>query len=147
MLSMGLRSCSSLCGSAARLMLTHYIGCGRRRSQSISSGAQAGRQKPGSRSARSSCKLILKGRQTAMGLRKPRSIKHKGKPLGEILAAHERFFRGQDGGARADLTGADLSRADLSSVNLSGAILRNANLEESDLRRAKLPGADLSGTN
>ena len=39
-----------------------------------------------------------------MGLRKPKSIKHNGKHLTDILEAHERFFRGHDGGARADLT-------------------------------------------
>ena len=82
-----------------------------------------------------------------MGLRKPKSIKHNGKSLVEILEAHERFFTGKVGGARADLTGADLSHADLSGVNLSGAILRNSNLEGSDLRKAKLPGADLSNAN
>src|SRR5229473_763238 len=82
-----------------------------------------------------------------MGLRKPKSIKHNGKTLAEILEAHERFFRGKEGGVRADLTGAELSRMDLSGTNLSGAILRNANLEGTDLRRAKLPGADLSAAN
>ncbi len=82
-----------------------------------------------------------------MGLRKAKSIRHNGKTLAEILAAHARFFQGKDDGARADLTDADVSRADLSGVNLSGAILRNANLEGTDLRRSKLPGADLSGAN
>ena len=53
-----------------------------------------------------------------MGLRKPKSIKHKGKSLMEILEAHERFFTGKDGGARADLTGADLSGVDLSTALL-----------------------------
>src|SRR5260370_36687307 len=81
------------------------------------------------------------------GLRKPKSIKHNGKTLDEILEAHERFFRGKEGGVRADLTGAELSRMDLSGTNLSGAILRNANLEGTNLRRAKLPGADLSAAN
>ena len=80
-----------------------------------------------------------------MGLRKPKSIKHNGKKLTDILEAHELFFRGKDGGARADLTGADLANADLSGVNLTGAILRNANLQGSDLKTARLPGADLTG--
>src|SRR5258707_15383300 len=84
---------------------------------------------------------------TIMGLRKIKSIRHNGKRVAEILEAHQRFFQGKDGGARADLTSADLSRADLSGVNLSGAILRNANLEGTDLRKSKLPGADLSGGN
>ena len=78
-----------------------------------------------------------------MGLRKPKNIQHEGKPLQSILEAHQLFFRGKEGGGRADLSGADLSHADLSGVNLSGAILRNANLEGADLRKAKLPGADL----
>lgn len=82
-----------------------------------------------------------------MGLRKAKSIRHNGKQLTEILEAHALFFRGKEGGARADLAGADLSRADLQAINLSGAILRGANLEGSDLRKAKLPGADLSGAN
>ena len=80
-----------------------------------------------------------------MGLRKPKGIRHNGKRFTESLEAHELFFRGKDGGVRADLTGADLSNADLSGVNLSGAILRDARLEGSDLRNARLPGADLSG--
>ncbi len=83
----------------------------------------------------------------SMGLRKPKSIKHNGTSLADILEAHERFFSGKDGGVRADLTGADLSHADLSAANLSGSILRKANLEGTDLRKAKLPGADLSGAN
>src|SRR5258708_40093534 len=81
-----------------------------------------------------------------MGLRKPKSIKHNGKTLAEILEAHERFFRGKEGGVRADLTGAELSRMDLSGTNLSGAILRNANLGGTDLRRAKLPRADVAAS-
>ena len=80
-----------------------------------------------------------------MGLKKAKSITHNRKTLLDILDAHDRFFRGQDGGQRADLAGADLSNADLSGINLSGAILREANLVGSDLRKAKLPGADLSG--
>src|SRR5258708_5793446 len=54
-----------------------------------------------------------------MGLRKPKSIRHNGKSLAEILEAHERFFSGKEGGARADLTGADLSHADLTGVTLA----------------------------
>src|SRR5580692_137935 len=85
-------------------------------------------------------------REWIMGLRKLKSVKHNGKNLEQILEAHEIFYRGKDGGARADLTGADLSRADLRGVNFAGAILRNANMEECDLRGARLPGADLSGS-
>src|SRR3989475_6937131 len=91
--------------------------------------------------------LIIFDGGRRMGLRKPKSIKHNGKSLAEILEAHERFFSGKEGGARADLTGADLAHTDLTGANLTGSILRNANLEGSDLRKAKLPGADLSGAN
>ena len=80
-----------------------------------------------------------------MGLRKLKSLKHNGKKLVDILEAHERYWASKEGGARADLTGADLSGADLSKLNLAGAILQNANLEGSDLRGARLPGADFSG--
>src|SRR6266436_5571907 len=91
---------------------------------------------------------IFDGRRS-MGLRKPKSIKHNGKSLLEILEAHERFFSGKGGGTRADLTGADLSNADLTGANLSGAILPGANLKKADLRNtdmteAILPGADLT---
>ena len=82
-----------------------------------------------------------------MGLKKTKSITHNGKRLSDVLAAHELFFSGKDGGSRADLSGANLSRADLTSVNLTGASLRGTNLEGSDLRRARLTVADLSGAN
>src|SRR2546426_11722383 len=82
-----------------------------------------------------------------MGLRKPKSITHNGKKLTEILEAHLRFFRGEPGGVRADLSGADLSRADLTDVNLTDAILKSARLEGADLRRAKITRANLSGAN
>jgi len=36
-----------------------------------------------------------------MGLTKPKSIKHNGKRLSEILEAHDKFFSGKEGGARA----------------------------------------------
>ncbi len=49
-----------------------------------------------------------------MGLNKPKSVKHNGKRLSEILEAHDKFFSGKDGGVRADLTGANLSGTDLS---------------------------------
>ena len=47
--------------------------------------------------------------------------------------------------SRADLSHADLSRADLRGANLSGADLRGANLSGADLSRADLRGADLRG--
>ena len=63
--------------------------------------------------------------------------------LDAILDAHGKWLRG-DGGARADLSGADLSGADLSGADLSGADLVEANLSGADLSRADLSGADLS---
>ena len=64
----------------------------------------------------------------------------KQEELQEILEAHGKWMNGEYGGARADLSGADLRRA-----NLSGADLRIANLSGADLRIADLSGADLSG--
>ncbi len=81
------------------------------------------------------------------GLRKPKSIRHGGKRLSEILDAHAKFHRGQPGGARADLTDADLRFADFSQADLPGAILVRANLEGANFKQAKLTRADLSGAN
>ena len=60
----------------------------------------------------------------------------------KILADHARWIRG-DGGARANLSGADLSGAALSRANLYGANLRSANLHGANLRSANLSGANL----
>jgi hypothetical protein len=67
-----------------------------------------------------------------------------------ILELHRAWATGEDGGRRADLSGADLSganlsRADLSGANLSGAALSGADLRWANLRWADLSGADLSG--
>jgi hypothetical protein len=40
----------------------------------------------------------------------------------EILEAHSRWLRGEDGGTRADLTRADLTGADLTRADLTGAV-------------------------
>jgi len=63
------------------------------------------------------------------------------------LEAHLKWRRGEPGGERAYLRGADLSDANLSGANLSDAILRDANLSGADLSDANLSGADLSGAN
>jgi len=68
--------------------------------------------------------------------------------LARVLEEHAKWLCG-DGGARADLTsadlsGADLRRADLSGADLRRADLRNADLSSADLRRADLRNADLS---
>ena len=52
---------------------------------------------------------------------------------------HTKWLNDEEGGERADLSGADLSGADL-----SGANLRSADLRSADLRSADLSGADLS---
>ena len=59
-----------------------------------------------------------------------------------ILAAHKAWLNDEEGGKRADLSGAVLSGA-----NLSGANLRWADLSGADLSGAVLSGADLSGAN
>lgn len=45
------------------------------------------------------------------------------KQLAEILDKHKKWLNGEEGGERANLSGANLSRADLSRANLSGANL------------------------
>ena len=70
--------------------------------------------------------------------------------LKNILDKHLKWLRGENGGKRANLSGANLSRADLfganlSGANLSGADLFGANLSGADLSRADLSGADLFG--
>jgi uncharacterized protein YjbI with pentapeptide repeats len=74
--------------------------------------------------------------------------------LAKIIAEHANWVRGE-GGARANLSGANLSRADLSGANLyganlsradlSGATLSGATLSRANLSRANLYGANLSG--
>jgi Pentapeptide repeats (8 copies) len=62
--------------------------------------------------------------------------------LTDILRLHKMWLNDEEGGNRANLSGANLSEADL-----SGANLRWANLKGADLRGADLKGADLSGAN
>ena len=69
--------------------------------------------------------------------------------LKNILDKHLKWLRGENGGKRADLSGANLSganlsRADLFGANLFGADLFGANLFGADLSRADLFGANLS---
>ena len=62
----------------------------------------------------------------------------KQEELQEILDAHKKWIKGEDGGVRANLSDADLSDA-----NLGGADLRGADLEGADLEGANLEGANL----
>ena len=63
--------------------------------------------------------------------------------LNAILDKHTKWLRDEDGGARADLHGADLRYADLYGADLRYANLRYANLRDADLRYADLRYADL----
>ncbi|MCF7536191.1 pentapeptide repeat-containing protein [Pseudomonas petrae] len=70
--------------------------------------------------------------------------------LSEILGKHRAWLDDEDGGERANLSGANLSGANLSGANLrdanlSGAYLRCANLSDAYLCDANLRGANLSG--
>jgi hypothetical protein len=77
--------------------------------------------------------------------------------LAEILKLHLMWLKSEDGGKRADLSGADLSganlrsadlrSADLSGADLSGADLRSADLRSANLRSADLRSADLRSAN
>ena len=67
--------------------------------------------------------------------------------LKEILDKHLKWLRNEEGGSRADLSGANLSGANLSRADLSRANLSGANLSRADLSRANLYGADLSRAN
>ena len=62
--------------------------------------------------------------------------------LKAIIYKHAKWARGEDGGERADLCGANLRGADLCDADLC-----NANLRDADLSGANLRGADLSGAN
>jgi hypothetical protein len=82
--------------------------------------------------------------------------------IAEIITAHWKWLHGEDGGAKANLSGAnlrgvdlygtklrgaDLRGADLRGADLRGVDLRGANLYEADLRGADLYGANLHGAN
>ncbi len=67
--------------------------------------------------------------------------------LATILKSHAKWLRGETGGTRAYLSGANLSGANLSGADLSGANLSRANLSGADLSGADLSGAYLSGAN
>ena len=57
--------------------------------------------------------------------------------LAEILAAHKLWLNDEEGGVKADLSGADLREANLREANLSGANLSGADLIWADLSEAK----------
>ena len=59
--------------------------------------------------------------------------------LDEILEKHKKWVKGEDGGKRADLYGANLRGADLLGANLRGADLRNAYLRGAKLQGVQRP--------
>ena len=67
------------------------------------------------------------------------------KNLNEILEKHLKWLNDENGGERANLSGADLSGANLRGANLSRANLSRANLYIANLSGANLSGANLSG--
>jgi len=69
------------------------------------------------------------------------TIKHEA-----TLRLHKLWLKGDKGGVRANLSGANLSRADLSGTDLSRAYLSGTDLSRAYLMDAYLSRADLSGT-
>ena len=67
--------------------------------------------------------------------------------LKAIIYKHAKWARGEDGGERAKLCGADLCGANLRDADLRDADLRDANLCGADLSGANLHGANLCGAN
>ena len=63
----------------------------------------------------------------------------------EVLRLPKMWMRGEEGGKRGNLRGADLSGADLQHANLRDADLRDADLQHADLQPAYLRGAYLRG--
>lgn len=67
--------------------------------------------------------------------------------LKEILASHGKWLRYENGGERANLSGADLSCINLNHTDLRGANLCEANFYGANLYGAILCGANLCGAN
>ena len=67
--------------------------------------------------------------------------------LKKILDAHAEWLKDSNTGAKANLSGADLSEANLRWANLSEADLREADLRWADLSGANLRGANLRWAN
>jgi len=63
----------------------------------------------------------------------------------DVLDKHAKWLRGEDGGERANLAGADLAGANLAGADLAGANLADANLADANLAGANLAGAYLAG--
>jgi hypothetical protein len=68
-----------------------------------------------------------------------------GRTLQQLLDLHGKRTKGEAGGQRANLRGADLRGANLRGADLRDASLYGADLRGADLRDASLYGADLRG--
>ena len=64
--------------------------------------------------------------------------------IAAILVGNGKWQRGEPGGKRADLGGANLGGANLTGASLYGADLTRANLTRANLMRANLGGANLT---
>jgi len=73
--------------------------------------------------------------------------KYSKEELAEILDLHKKRINNEEGGGRADLSGANLRGANLRGANLSEADLSEADLSGANLSEADLSGANLSGAN
>ena len=77
--------------------------------------------------------------------------------LKTILKKHMMWLNGEDGGERANMSGADMSGADMSGAdmrwavmsgaNMSGADMRGANMRWAVMSEADMSGADMRGAN
>ena len=65
--------------------------------------------------------------------------------LNEVLRKHKLWLNSEEGGERANLSGAELRSADLRSADRRGAYLSGADLRGADLRGARLYRVNLSG--
>ena len=66
-----------------------------------------------------------------------------GEQLDSILEQHKKWLNDEEGGIRANLSGADLTGANLRDACLSRADLSGADMRFADLFRADLSGANL----
>ncbi len=71
-------------------------------------------------------------------LRKPKSIRHGGKRVSDVLEAHEKFHRGQPGAFVAIFRGARSFPCRLARTRFNCLPLAGCNLRGADIRGAKL---------
>jgi hypothetical protein len=69
------------------------------------------------------------------------TVQMKPEELKKILESHAKWLKHEEGGERANLTGANLTGANLTGANLTGANLYMANLSEANLTGANLSAA------